>query len=152
WRRAALGALGAAWIAAAELLSGEDLLLGQAEGVRPAAEWTGSASDAMAEALWPWLTSAWPAMLGAFALLALAFGALVRGRSVGADLAGALAWAVLAVLALTGVGDLAAGSLGLTEPRGMVVGGLAGVALALAAGASGVMTPPPTDGHEGERP
>ena len=54
WRRAAIAALGAWWIALAELLAGRDLFLGRASGTAAPAAWAGSADDAMRNALGRW--------------------------------------------------------------------------------------------------
>ncbi len=53
WRRAGLGVAGFLWLAVAEVLTGEQLLFGVADGTAPRSAWEDSPIDAAADALAP---------------------------------------------------------------------------------------------------
>jgi hypothetical protein len=109
--RAAAGALGAWWLLLAEALTGRRFVLGPPR--------SGSGADAV----WAVATSPPIALAGVWAAAALLLPALVRGRALAVDAAGAIAWAA----------GLAAGTQAATgAPAGRLIGGaVAGGALAL---------------------
>lgn len=125
WRRAALGLLGFWWLALLEIASRRDLLLGPVEGSRGIAFWQGSVERAFDHALVPLVTSPELAFAALWALLALVFPWLVRGRSMVWDLIGATAWAAGMVSAQQEL----ARRLDLGQPHGLVVAGVATVAV-----------------------
>jgi hypothetical protein len=92
--RGALGLLGLWWLLLAEPLAGRTLLLGPAPGtpadLGPA---RGSARAAAEDVLAPLLSHGALALGAVWALAALVLPWMVRGRSAGADAAGAAAWA-----------------------------------------------------------
>ena len=57
WRRAGLAAAGFLWLAVAEVLTGDELLFGAADGTLARARWEGSVVDAASDALWPLVSS-----------------------------------------------------------------------------------------------
>jgi eukaryotic-like serine/threonine-protein kinase len=96
--RLALGALGYAWLALAEVVLGRKLLFGAA--LSAPAGWQHSPSIAVQDLLLPLLTD--PGFLFGVALwggAALALGVLVRGRSVPLDLLGAVVWGAALIAA-----------------------------------------------------
>jgi hypothetical protein len=114
--RAAAGALGAWWLLLAEALTGRTLLFGA-----PAHRGGWDAVQAVA-------TAPAIAVAGVWAVGALVLPVLVRGRALPVDAIGAAAWAAglaAATQACTGA-----------APRGLVVGAVAGAALALLGAAS----------------
>ncbi|MGI8921500.1 MAG: protein kinase domain-containing protein [Solirubrobacteraceae bacterium] len=128
WQRAAVAALSWWWLALAELLSGRTLAFGPPAAARPEARWGASATDAIAHALWPLLASGRLAVGLVWAAGAAIMPLLICRRSIAGVIAGALVWAV-AMVASTSALDRA---LGLSAPRGLVLGAAAG-ALAAAA-------------------
>ncbi|HEV7751447.1 MAG TPA: serine/threonine-protein kinase [Baekduia sp.] len=112
--RAALGALGAWWLLLAEALLHRRLLLG---APAPAA---GGGWDAVVAVA----TSPAIALLGVWAIAAVALPYLVRGRLITVDLVGATAWAA-------GLAAGMQGALGAT-PRGLILGAIASGVLAIA--------------------
>lgn len=131
-RRAAVAALGFLWLALAELLSGDRLYLGPPSGAAPAHAWSGDAAAAATDALEPLARSGLLAVALVWAVAALVLPWLVRGRHLSVDIALAAAWAggtsAAAALAARALGALPAAA----EPRGAVVGALAGAAFAVA--------------------
>jgi hypothetical protein len=94
WERAALGALGAWWLALAEVVTDDRLALGAPPG---------SALDA--GHLDPLLTSGALALAALWAGAAVALPVLVRGRVLAADIVGATAWAATLGSATQAVAD-----------------------------------------------
>jgi hypothetical protein len=116
--RALLGAVGYIWMAAAESLSGRDLFLGPV--MSAPAEWRDSAGQAMSGVVVPLAEG--PVLAGAlvWALAAVLLPVLVRGRMPILDALGALLWAA---------GLIAAHGM-LAAPGGEARGGLLVVATA----------------------
>jgi hypothetical protein len=131
-RRAALGAAGFLWLAAAEALSGEKLLYGAPAAVPAAGTWTASLPTALTEAVAPFvfIPALAPALL--WALFAALAPLAVRGRSPGADLARGAVWAAALATALLALGEVVVGSGGGSDPRGGVLGPIVAVVLLLA--------------------
>ena len=122
WQRAALGALGAWWLALAEVLTGDRLALGAPPG---------SALDAAH--LDPLLTSGALALAALWAVAAVVLPVLVRGRVLAADVVGATAWAA----ALGSATQAVAGTLSWQPTmRGLVAGAVVAGGLAVAFAAS----------------
>jgi eukaryotic-like serine/threonine-protein kinase len=122
WQRAALGALGGWWLALAEVLTGDRLALGAPPG---------AALDA--KHLDPLLTSGALALVGLWAVAALALPVVVRGRVLAADVVGATAWAA----ALGSATQAVAGTLSWQPTmRGLVAGAVVAGGLAVAFAAS----------------
>jgi len=134
WRRAGLGAAGFVWLALAEAVTGQALLYGSPDGTLPRADWEGSISAAISDALEPLVTT--PALVPAlvWAAFAAVLPLVVRGRWPALDIMAAALWAVglMAVQAL--LGDALAPDVALGSARGAVAGafGAAIVALAVA--------------------
>ena len=142
WRRAGLGAAGFLWLAAAELLSSEELLLGPPQDADSRGEWARSLSGAVTDAVVPLITS--PAILPvvAWALFAALLPVVVRGRSLPFDVLGALVWAAALVAAHQGIAELAAGDVPLDQPRGAAAAAAIGAFAAVAAVWSGLRPDP----------
>jgi len=118
-RRAALGVLGAWWLALAEALTRERLLLGT-PGELPGAEaWQASLGVTAQQVVPALATPALALAAGAFALASVVLPYLVRGASAAIDLLAAGGWATALAVAL---GALAPGA----EARGLVAGAAAG--------------------------
>ncbi|HEU0023437.1 MAG TPA: hypothetical protein VFQ12_02320, partial [Thermoleophilaceae bacterium] len=142
WRRAGLAAAGAAWLLAAEALTGEALLFGFPDAVPPHGDWQGSLTAAAQDVLGQLASSPLTLVLPAWAALAAVLPLLLRGRWLAADLLGAGIWAAALMVALAAVGDLAAGEAALDQARGAVAGALVGAVVAVAIS----QTAPPTEG------
>ena len=142
WRRAGLAAAGFWWLVLAEVLSGEALLFGIADGTAPRSEWEGSISAAASDALYPLLSSPATAPIVIWVVLAVALPFVVRGRSLALDVLGAAAWAAALVTAHAGVADLVASSVELDQARGAVGGAILAVLVAVAAAAVGLAARP----------
>lgn len=134
-RRAALGAAGFVWLALAEMLTGDNLLFGVADGTLPRVEWQGSVTKAATDALEPLITSgalapglAW----GAFAAL---LPLVVRGRTLALDALAAALWAVGLIAAHVALTDLLAGNTALDVARGAAAGPILGAVVAVAVAA-----------------
>jgi hypothetical protein len=110
-QRAALGALGAWWLLLAEALLDRTLVLGAPDAAAPGG-WDAVTSVATSPAM---------ALAGVWAVAAVVLPFLVRGRLLVLDAIAALAWAAGLAAATQGV-------LG-AQPRGLIVGALAGAAL-----------------------
>ncbi len=137
-RRATLGALGYWWLALAEPLFGRGtgttrLWLGAPVVAPPRAVWEGSLDSAATHVIGPTLTTGllFGAVLWAAAAAVLPL--IVRGSSAILDTFAAVAWST-ALLAATPYLDagLSAGAV-LPQPRGAVLGAIAGAAVAIAA-------------------
>jgi hypothetical protein len=131
--RAVLGAVGYVWIAAWEELSHQTLLLGPVAD--PPAHWTGSASTALTDVVFPLIDATVIAGAAAFALAAFALPLLVRGRTPVLDAIGALIWAAGLLSALRLVGG------GSTAP-GLLFGALAAAVLAAVLARRAPVSPP----------
>ncbi|MFL5782725.1 MAG: serine/threonine-protein kinase [Thermoleophilaceae bacterium] len=146
WRRAGLAAAGFVWLAFAELLTSDRLLLGPPADADARSTWQKSIGHAAGDALAPLATSG--ILLGAlvWALAAALLPLVVRGRTLLLDAAGAALWAALLIVAQRGVVDLAGSHLGGGPSRGIVVGVVLGALAAVGARATGLWPP------SGERP
>ena len=131
--RAALAALGYWWLTLAEPLLGRRLWLGPHAGTPARSVWEGSLSSAAVHVLAPALSLG--VLLGAslWALAAVLLPFLVRGRSAVLDLVGAIAWSVALVLVVSSRHDGLAAHVASVSPRGAILGGLLGGAIAVAA-------------------
>jgi hypothetical protein len=127
--RAALGALGAWWLALAEALTSEQLVSGPASGVSPRGSWEGSALRAAQDAIWPLLSAGALALAALWAAAAVLLPLLVRGRSAALDLVGAAAWAATLAAATQAISE----ALLLHPPRGLVAGAVCAGVIAVAA-------------------
>ena len=133
WRRLGAGAAGFLWLAAAEPLSGRNLLFGPAEGTGPLPAWQGSLGGALDDAYQPFLLSIAPLPLVLWALLAAALPLLVRGRGLALDAGGAAVWGGAVLLGHRALGDIMDGSVALADARGAVAGAVLGALAAVAA-------------------
>ena len=126
WRRAGLAAAGFLWLAAAEVITEDQLLFGTADGTLARARWEGSLVDAAGDALLPLISS--PALAPAFVwvVFAVALPFLVRGRWAAMDLLAGAAWAAGLILAHEALGDLLAATTELERARGVVAGAALG--------------------------
>jgi hypothetical protein len=132
WRRAGLGAAGFCWLALAEVVTGETLLLGPPADAAAQAAWEGSLADAVTEALVPLATSGVLALAVVWGAFAAALPLAVRGRSLWLDVGRGVAWAVAFVVAQGALGELLAADLAAAEPRGAIGGAALGLIAALA--------------------
>jgi hypothetical protein len=146
WRRAGLAAAGFAWLAIAEVVTSDRLLIGPPDEATARAAWQGSIGRAASDGLLPLVTSG--ILLGAavWALAAATLPLLVRGRSLALDVAGAVLWAALLVVAQRGVVEVAGSHLPGGPSHGMTVGAVLGAAAAVGARAAGLWP------ASGERP
>ncbi len=121
-RRAGLAAAGFLWLAIAEILTGDTLLFGPADGTLSPSAWEGSVLDAAGDALAPLISSPAlaPALVWAGFAAALAF--MVRGRWPVADILGAGLWVAGLVAAHGVLGDLLAATTELDRARGAAAG------------------------------
>jgi hypothetical protein len=142
WRRAGLAAAGFIWLALAEILSGDALLFGTADGTAPRADWEGSLRDAAGDALYPLLSSPATVPVLIWVLLAVMLPLVVRGRSLALDVLGAAAWAAALVTAHAGAADVVASSVELDQARGAVGGAILAVVVAVGAAAVGLAARP----------
>jgi hypothetical protein len=124
WRRAGLAAAGFLWLAAAEALSGEALLMGSPDGTLPRADWEGSLTAAASHVLEPLLTTPALAPAVVWALFAVLLPFAVRGRWIAVDLAGAGLWATALIAAQLALGDMLAADVPLEQARGAVAGAI----------------------------
>jgi hypothetical protein len=131
--RAALAALGYWWLTLAEPLLGRHLWLGPHAGTPARSVWEGSLSSAAVHVLAPALSLG--VLLGAslWALAAVLLPFLVRGRSAVLDMVAATAWSIALVLVVSSRHDGLAAHVASASPRGAILGGLFGGALAVAA-------------------
>ena len=142
WRRAGLGAAGFLWLAVAELLSSDELLLGPPGDAESRGSWEGSLSGAITDAIGPLVIS--PALLPvvAWAAFAAVLPLVVRGRSLALDVLAAAIWAAALAAAHQGIAELAAGTVALDEARGAAAGAAIGAFAAVAGVWSGLRTAP----------
>ena len=142
WRRAGLAAAGLWWLLLAEVVTGDALLFGTADGTAPRAEWEDSFSAAASDALYPLLSSPATAPVLIWVAFAVVLPFVVRGRSLALDVLGAAVWAAALVAAHAGVADLVAASVELDQARGAVGGAILAVLVAVAAAAVGLVARP----------
>ena len=142
WRRAGLAAAGFLWLALTEVLTGDALLFGTADGTGARSEWEGSIRDAAGDALYPLLTSPATAPALIWVVLAVVLPLLVRGRSLALDLLAAGAWAAALVAAHAAASDLLAASVELDQARGAVGGAILAAVVAVGAAALGLLARP----------
>jgi hypothetical protein len=135
--RAALGALGAWWLALAEALTSRQLVAGAGAGVSSRGSWEASALDAARDAVWPLLSAGALALAALWGVAALALPVLVRGRSAALDLVGAAAWAATLAAATQAISK----ALVLDPPRGLVAGAVCAGVFAVAASATRIHPP-----------
>ena len=143
WRRAGLGAAGFAWVAGAEVLSGNALLFGTADDTLARPTWETSFTGAAQDAIYPALAGPALAPLAVWAGFAVMLPLLVRGRGLALDLLGAGIWAAGLVAAHAGLAGMLSASVERSEARGAVVGALLG---GLAAVAAAAFAPPASRG------
>ena len=136
FQRGALGAVGLWWLLLAEALSGRRLALGVAPEVDARARWEGSVWAAVEHALVPLVTSGVLALAAVWAVAAIVLPALVRGRSLAADVVGASAWAAGLASATQGLSGTLAWSAGPPQMRGLVAGSIVAGVIAVIARAS----------------
>jgi hypothetical protein len=136
-RRAALGALGYWWLVLAEPLlapgtHGARLWLGAPAAAPPRTVWEGSLDGAAIHVIGPTLTTGVVCGAALWAVAAAMLPLIVRGSSAILDTLAAVVWSA-ALLAATPYFDagLSAGTV-LPQPRGAVLGALAGAAIAIA--------------------
>ncbi len=127
--RAALGVLGFWWLALAEALTAERLLLGPSPGTEGRSTWESSALDAARDAAWPLLSGGALAVALLWGIAAALLPIVVRGRSAAADVVGAAFWAA----ALAAGTSVLAEALVAPAPRGLVAGAVLAGAVAVGA-------------------
>jgi hypothetical protein len=142
WRRAGLAAAGFWWLLLGEVLSGDALLFGTADGTTPRADWEDSVRTAASDALYPLLSSPATAPIVIWVAFAVAVPFVVRGRSLALDVLGASAWGAGLVAAHAATADLVAASVELDQARGAVGGAILAVVVAVAAAAVGLAARP----------
>ena len=131
WRRAGLAAAGFLWLAAAETMTGDELLFGAADGTRPRSEWSASVVDAAGDALAPAVTSPAFAPVAVWVPFAVLLPILVRGRFAPLDVVAAALWAAGLVAAHGALGEVLAATVELERARGAVAGACLGAIVAL---------------------
>ncbi len=135
--RAALGALGYWWLALAEPLliggaHGSRLWLGPPVSTPPRAVWEGSLDGAVVHVIGPMLTTGLVFGAALWAGAAAVLPLIVRGSSAILDTLAALVWST-ALLTATPYFDAGlSGGAVLAQPRGAVLGAIAGAAIAVA--------------------
>jgi len=136
-RRATLGALGYWWLVLAEPLlapgaHGTRLWLGASAAAPPRAVWEGSLEGAAIHVIGPTLTTGLVCGAALWAAAAATLPLIVRGSNAILDTLAAVVWSSV-LLAATPYFDagVAAGAA-LQQPRGAVLGALAGAAIAIA--------------------
>ena len=122
WRRAGLGAAGFVWLATAELLSGDELLLGLPGDAESRGAWEDSVPDAITDAIGPVLLSPGALPVVAWAAFAAVLPLVVCGRSLALDAIAAVLWAAALAAAHQGIAELASGTVALDEARGAAAG------------------------------
>jgi len=142
WRRAGLAVAGFLWLAVAEIISGEALLFGIADGTAARPNWDQSVTDAAADALYPLVSSPALAPLAIWAVFAAVLPFAVRGRSLVIDCAGAALWAAGLTICMAAAGDLVAASGELPEARGATAGAVLGAVSAIVAAGLGLAPRP----------
>jgi hypothetical protein len=136
WRRLGLAVTGFAWLLAAEILSGRKLTFGLPDDVEPPDVWEDTLLGAARDAIFPTISSLVMVPGAVWAALALALGVLVRGRSAGMDIVGAVLWGVALILSHEWLSDLLVGVVPAPGPRGAVAGAVLGAVVAFVAAAA----------------
>jgi serine/threonine protein kinase len=134
WRmRAALAALGYWWLQLAEPLLGERLWLGPHAGTPSRSSWEGSLQTTAVHVIGPLLSVG--VLLGAVAWAggAIVLPLIVRGRNAALDAIAAVVWSALLVAAAPLLDRGLAAHAAQPSPRGAILGGVLGGALAVAA-------------------
>jgi hypothetical protein len=132
WRaRAALGALGYWWLCLAEPLLGRNLWLGQPHGVPARHLWEDSLSSSAVHVLGPLLGLGMLFGATLWAVGALVLPWIVRGRSAALDLVATCSWSAGLIAAAPPLDRGLLNTLGMSGPRGVVLGGLLGGLLAM---------------------
>lgn len=134
WRmRAALAALGYWWLQLAEPLLGERLWLGPHAATPPRASWEGSLQATAVHVIGPLLSVG--VLLGAilWASGAIVLPLIVRGRNAALDALAAVVWSALLIAAAPLLDSGLAAHAAQPNPRGVILGGVLGGALAVAA-------------------
>ena len=134
WRaRATLGALGFWWLALAESLLAKHLWLGPPDGLPPRGTWEASLGSSATHVLGATLTV--QLLLGAavWALASMVLPWIVRGRGAALDLLGAIAWTVALLAATPLLQRALLVQASSPSPRGALLGGILGCALAVCA-------------------
>jgi hypothetical protein len=142
WRRAGLAAAGFWWLVLAEVVSGDALLFGPADGTAARGDWETSIREAASDALYPLLSSPATLPILIWVALAVVLPVVVRGRSLALDVFAAAAWAAALVTAHAAVSDVVASSVELDQARGAVGGAILAVIVAVAAAAVGLLARP----------
>jgi hypothetical protein len=132
WRRAALAATGWIWLVLAAPLAGDDLYTRRPSGTPAPDVWTSSLSITFRAVLKPLATSGVLAGAIVWALAAVVLPWLVRGRSLPRDLVLATVWAATTVSATEAVTSAAGGSHVASAPATAMLGALAGGLVAVA--------------------
>jgi eukaryotic-like serine/threonine-protein kinase len=133
WRRAGLAAAGLLWLVVAEVVTGDQLLFGTADGTLSRSTWESSALDALNDALAPVATSPALAPIVVWVGLAALLPLVVRGRFLAVDVLLAALWAAALVMLHGVLGDLLATTTELDRARGVAAGALLGATVAVAA-------------------
>ena len=134
WRmRAALAALGYWWLQLAEPLLGERLWLGPHAGTPSRTSWGGSLQTTAVHVIGPLLSIG--VLLGAalWASGAIVLPLIVRGRNAALDALAAVVWSALLVAAAPLLDSGLAAHAAQPSPRGVILGGVLGGAVAVAA-------------------
>jgi hypothetical protein len=131
-RRAALGAIGWAWLALGGAIAGRVLYLPHVPGTAPPGAWIGSLPQATQHVLRPLVVSGALAPALVWALAAVVAPWLVRGRSAPLDVLRVIVWAAVVVSAPGAAITAVHGSDPIGAPPGAAVGAVASAAVALA--------------------
>jgi hypothetical protein len=134
WRmRAALAALGYWWLALAEPLLERRLWLGPSAGTPPRSGWERSLDGAAVHVIGPLFSVG--LLLGAalWACGAMLLPLIVRGRNAALDAVAAIVWSALLVAAAPLLDSGLSAHAAHASPRGAILGGVLGGALAVAA-------------------
>ncbi len=141
-RRIGLAVSGFLWLVVAEVLTGETLLFGLADGTSARDTWEGSVTDAAADALYPLVSTPALAPAVVWALFAFALPFLVRGRSLAVDLAGAAIWAAGLAACQAVLFGLMDGYVESPDARGATAGAVVGAIFAITAAGAGIAPRP----------
>jgi hypothetical protein len=137
WRaRAALGAAGFWCLALAETVAARTLLVGPAAGTGTPGDFARSGNNAVSDVLSPLFSSGLLAFAALWALAAVMLPWLVRGRSLGSDLAGGVAWAAALAGGSVALGRALGALVASPDPHGAITGAALGAAAAVAIRAS----------------
>jgi hypothetical protein len=129
--RAALGLAGGCWLILAEPLLDRVLMFGPATGVGPRGHWDGGGSIAAGDVLSPTVSSGALLIAVVWALFAVILPWLVRGRFLTVDIVAATVWAGSLAAITAALGQWLGTRVAHPEPRGLVLGALAGGVIAI---------------------